>query len=179
MPSQPDPNSPFLASRAQAALGIRAPGDPSMAGQPGVQPGGFNFPAPPTPAGGIPGRPTMPAVPTPAAPVPATPTPQTATPQAKSKQAGAEGGRPATGSPAPQPQPAVAPLGVPVQSADGAAQPDLALTPEGDMRYRQAVLAGRDALGPIPRAFRHPTLPELPYELGSKNYNPFTGSWGD
>lgn len=160
MPSQPDPNSPFLASRLQATLGVRSPGTPSEAGTPGVQAGGFNFPAPPAPAvGGIPGRPTTPQAPTPQAPTPAAPTPQ-----AKGT-AGAEGKPPAPTGPAP--------LGVPTDDGGG-----LALTPEGDMAYRQAVLRGRDALGPIPRIFRHASLPEVPFELGQSNYNPFTGAWG-
>lgn len=68
---------------------------------------------------------------------------------------------------------ALPPIGVP--RPDGS----LALTPEGDMRYRQAVVAGREALGPVPRVFKHASLPELPYELGQHNWNPFTSSWSD
>lgn len=174
MPTQPDPNSPYLASRVEAALGVRSPGTPTMAGKPGVQAADLTFPAPPAPATGQPGRPTTPQVPTPFAG-----TPQARTPAAKP---GAAAKQPAPKSPGAAPasqptQPAVAPLGVPVPSATGGAEPDLALTPEGDMRYRAAVLAGRDSLGPIPRVFRHASLPELPFELGRQNWNPFTGMW--
>lgn len=177
MPTAPDPNSPYLASRVEAALGINAPGTPSMSGKPGVQAANLTFPAPPAPSAGQPGRPTTPVAPTPAAPTPAVPTPA-AKPGAKAQ--GAAQPKPAATGVQPQAsQPvAPAPLGVPVPSMTGG-EPDLALTADGDARYRQAVVAGRDSLGPIPRVFRHASLPELPFELGAQNYNPFTGSWGD
>lgn len=182
MPSQPDPNSPFLASRVQATFGVRAPGTPTIAGSPGVQAGSMNFPAPPAPAAGIPGRPTTPTAPVPAAPIPAVATPPApapvAAPQPSAPLPTTPGAAPkpqgATAAPAP---PTVASLGTPTPGADPTGASDLLLSPEGDMRYRQAVLAGRETLGPIPRIFKHALLPSLPFELGASNYNPFTSQW--
>lgn len=170
MPSQPNPDSPYLASRLQATLGVRAPGTPSAAGKPDVQAGRVSFPAPPAPASAPPGRPSNPVAPAPAAPVttaPVVPTTPPAAPAA-APTPGAEAGADAALPPAAPP-----PMGVP--QLDGS----LALTPEGDMRYRQAVVAGRQALGPVPRVFTHASLPELPYELGQANWNPFTSAWSE
>lgn len=173
MPTAPDPNSPFLASRLEATLGVRAPGTPSISGQPGAQAANVSFPAPPGAASAPVGRPATPQAPQPGAPVPATPTPKAATPGTKQPAV-----KPAAGA-APVANPAVPmPLGTPVTSANGGA-PDLLISPEGDARYREAVLQGRESLGPIPRIFRHASLPEMPFELGAHNYNPFTGAWSD
>lgn len=169
MPTAPDPNSPFLPARLEATLGVNAPGTPSMAGQPGVQAAGVQFPAPPAPATNFPGRPTTPQAATPTAPVPTASKTTAAPTQAKPRTA-AQGAsvdaQAATAAP-------VTPAPRLVPGADGS----LAITPEGDMAYRQAVVAGRTRLGPIPKLFRHPTLPEMPFELGTHNYNAFTGQW--
>lgn len=169
MPTSPDPNSPFLPARLEATLGVNAPGTPSMSGQPGVQAAGVQYPAPPAPATNFPGRPTTPQASTPTAVVP-TATKTTAPPQ----QA-----KPKSGDPAALAQPggeAVAPA-LPGPKLTPGADGSLGITPDGDMAYRTAVLAGRDRLGPIPRLFRHASLPELPYELGQHNWNPFTSQW--
>lgn len=174
MPSQPDPDSPFLASRLQATLGVRAPGTPTTSGQPGVQAGSVSYPAPPAPASGPVGRP---ANPQPAAPMqPAQPKPMERQGEGQRVDMGGQQppGQPGTtngAAPGQQPAAGPAPLGYP--EPDGSTR----LTPEGDMRFRQAVMAGRDRLGPIPKSFRHPTLPEIPFELGKHNWNPFTSTW--
>jgi hypothetical protein len=167
MPTAPDPNSPFLPARLEATLGINAPGTPGVAGNPTPQAAGpMAFPAPPAPATNFPGRPATPKAPTPLVGVPTasktTATPAQAKPATPTQGATAEA-QTATAVPGPKLTP----------GADGS----LAVTPEGDMAYRQAVLAGRDRLGPIPKLFRHPTLPEVPFQLGTHNYNPFTGAW--
>ena len=164
MPTAPDPNSPFLPARLEATLGVNAPGTPGVAGNPSPQAAGMQFPAPPAPATNFPGRPTTPKAATPTAAVPTASKTTAPPPQAK-QPGGTQGaeGQPAVAVPAPRLVP----------GADGS----LAITPEGDMAYRQAVLAGRDRLGPIPKLFRHPTLPEVPFELGTHNFNPFTSAW--
>lgn len=67
MPTRVSPDDPNAtgAARLQSMVGGRSPGDPSMAGKPGVQAGRVSFPAPPSPATSMPGRPPTPA-PTPA-----------------------------------------------------------------------------------------------------------------
>lgn len=166
MPTAPDPNSPYMASRVEAELGVRGPGMPTMAGKPGVQAANVAFPAPPSPASAPVGRPATARPPAPAAPAQQAPSVPSAQPAAQAAPPpAAQPGQPAPAAPM---QPA--PLGIP--TADG-----MSLTPEGDMAYRQAVMRGRDDLGPVPKAFRHPTLPELPFELGKPNYSPFTGRW--
>jgi hypothetical protein len=179
MPTQPNPDSPFLPARLQATFGVRAPGTPTMAGKPGVQAADLSFPSPPAPAAAPPGRPATPQAPAPTAATPAAATPQAKPPKPAGQQQQDKGGRPATGTPAPAPTPqaeaGIAPLGVPVPRQEGT--PGLLLSPEGDLRYREAVLRGRDELGPIPRIFRHASLPQLPFELGRYNWNPFTSIW--
>lgn len=54
---------------------------------------------------------------------------------------------------------------------------ELAITPEGAQRYREASVRSREALGPLPRVFRTAGLPEMPVEPGKWNYSPFTGRW--
>lgn len=178
MATQPDPDSPFLASRLESALGVSAPGTPGVAGNPTPQAAGVNFPAPPTPAMGIPGRPPNataspksrqsgvpgPNVPpsiVPTAPVPPNMAPATTTPQAQVVP-----GTPATnaGGVSAVPQAGGAPI----------SDPNAADT---DAQYRAAVLKGRTDLGPIPRLFRHPSLPDMPFTPGQHNFNPFTGAW--
>lgn len=176
MPSQPNPDSPYMASRVQSVLGVRAPGTPSAAGKPDVQAGRVSFPAPPAPASAPVGRPSNPVAPAPAPPVSTAPTPATLAP-APGMTPVQPVASPVTATPpdvtAQPPLVQPPPLGLP--RPDGS----IALTPEGDMRYRQAVVAGRSALGPVPRVFTHASLPELPYELGQRNWNPFTSTWSD
>lgn len=227
MPTRPSPNSPYMAARLEAALGVNAPGTPSSVGKPGLQSANLSFPRPPMPAqpappGTLPpGNPGAGARPTPQpqppgqpAPTPRPPggqgltppptTPPAARPQPpRPPQPGQQppAARPPVrppqpGQPAPAPRPpvrppqpgqpaafggpgatdgVVSPLGTATVNPDGSAS--MALSPEGDMRYRAAVLAGREALGPLPRIFRNPGLPQMPYELGRWNYNPFTGAF--
>lgn len=171
MPTQPDPDSPYMASRLEAALGVRSPGMPSLAGKPGVQAANVSYPAPPAVNTAQPGRPQAPRAPAPAAAVPQARTPTMEIPgQPQRVDMGTVGAPDGTSGAVP----GVMPGQLSVPTPQGAM-----LTPEGDMRYRQAVMAGRERLGPIPKSMRHPTLPELPFELGRHNYNPFTGSWDD
>lgn len=176
MPTAPDPNSPFMDARAQAAVGGREPGTPSSAGQPGVTPGGFNFPSPPAPAAGPVGRPAASVGPVPPPPVAAPPPPKPAQPApaaggtqpAQTQPTGTQG----AGQPPSPPQPAT------MTTVDAAGQPQATLTPEGKQQYQQAVVKLRNSLGPVHKIFRHPSLPEMPVELGQWNYNPATGIWG-
>jgi hypothetical protein len=190
--SYPDPNSPYADSQLQSMFGVHAPGTPTSAGKPGPQAADVTFPAPPGVAAAPPGRPTAPPTPAPVAPVPQAATPQAARPappaQAPQPQAGAAAG-PSTAAPAPASAsaalPALTPGGVPgvagplgVTSYDASTGGEqLALSPEGAQRYREAVVQARTALGPVPKIFRHPSLPEMPVELGRYNYNPFTGQF--
>lgn len=168
MPTSPDPNSPFLDNRLQAEFGMREPGTPTSAGKPGPQAADFNFPAPPAVNSAPPGRPPDATPPSPTGAAPARPTQK----PAQSAQP-AQPGQPAAAATVQQPAP-----GQKTQTSIGAdGMPSHTLTPEGDMAYRQNVLKLRDQLGPIPRVFLHPTLPELPVEPGMWNYNPFTGQF--
>lgn len=186
MPSAPNPDSPFMDSRVEAALGIRAPGSPSSAGKPGVQVGDVSFPAPPSVNTGAPGRPSAPSTPAPVA-APSQP----AQPAAASAQGGRQQGVSGSGTIPAAPSatgaqqalnglPAGAavatPLGVASTGPDGQQQLS-SLTPEGAQRYREVVVQKRAELGPIPGIFRNPALGEMPVEVGRWNYNPFTGSW--
>jgi hypothetical protein len=65
-----------------------------------------------------------------------------------------------------------------VPSVTALNEPQLSITPEGAQRYRELVVRGREALGPLPNILRSPGMPELPFEPGKQNYNPFTGRWG-
>jgi hypothetical protein len=168
MPTAPDPNSPYMDGRVQAEFG-REPGTPSSVGKPGPQAADFSFPAPPAPASAPPGRPAAPAQPAP-------------TPGAPALTAGAA--PPTTPAPttpmlptAPGAAPMLPPgtLSVNTVGADGT--PHSSITPEGDQRYRLAVVALREKLGPMPKVMRNPGAPELPVELGKWNYNPFTGQY--
>lgn len=182
MPTSPDPNSPFMAGRVEAALGVRAPGGPSMTGKPTPQVGDVSFPAPPGVMSAPPGRPAAPMGPAPAA---AAPQGQPVQPKPAALQAGqptdpVAAAMPTTPNAAALPPvpgaSAATPLGVATRGADG--QPQLsALTPEGAQRYRELVVQTRAALGPIPRVFRQTGLPEMPVEVGQWNYSPFTGQW--
>ena len=172
-------------SRLQAAFGVRAPGSPSSAGKPGVQSADVSFPAPPAPASAPPGRPTGPsATPTPA-PIAAPPAPAQPAPSAQPAAAG--GGASVGGEMWPDISGGAGPTGLPagvappapsvVSSVTALNQPQLAITPEGAQRYREAVIRTREALGPLPSIFRSHGMPEMPVEPGRQNYNPFTGRW--
>lgn len=175
MPSQPNADSPYLASRLQADMGVRVPGTPTSAGKPGAQAADLSFPAPPAPASAPAGRP--PATPSPAPATPAAP----ATPGAAPARPAAPQAQPGAAAAPTQPGAAVPPAGPPVlgtpAGVDAQGNQQFALSPDGDMRFRQAMVQRRADLGPLPRVFRHPSLPEMPVELGHANYNPFTGTW--
>ena len=180
MPTGPDPDSPFLPSRVQSAFGVREPGTPTIAGQPNVQAGDVSYPAPPAVNTAIPGRP----------PETRTPTPSPGLGAQPSARTGAASTPTSTGvaaTPIPvlphQPTPAELPLGVSVSTPLGVAsrgannEPQLQLSPEGKARYQDAVMKTRRTLGPVPRIFAHPDLPQLDIQPGKWNYSPFTGSW--
>lgn len=157
MPTQSNPDSPFVGAQLDAALGGRVPGTPTTAGKPVVQAADYQFPAPPALNTNAPGRPPKPAIPAPLAPPAATP--KAATPLA-------------AGPSSPPPQQDV---GLETADAGPAAPPVPAIDTQ---RYREAVVQLRTRLGPVPRVFRHPSLPELPVEPDKPNWNPFTGMWG-
>lgn len=174
MPSQPNPDSPYLSAQLESSLGVkRQPGEPSTTGQPGVTSGGFNFPAPPAVNSAPPGRP--PAAPGPQAPsgeVAAAPvTAKPAQPQPQSPQPGGGGGTTLSQTGGLPP----GTLSTPTVRPDGSTANTL--TPEGQQRYRESVVALRSRLGPMPNLFRHASLPEMPAELGQWNYNVFTGKF--
>lgn len=168
MPTASNPDSPYLAAQVESILGGRVPGTPSTAGKPTPQPADFGFPAPPSVSARPTGRPPATVAPgpftMPSASAPAAPTPSAAGP-----------GNPLVGQ---QPQGAQQPA----QRTEGAAPQPASPTPaeataEATQRYREAVVATRSRLGPIPRVFRHPLLPELEVVPGKPNLNPFTGIW--
>lgn len=170
MPTAPDPNSPYIDNRLQAEFGMRDPGTPSSVGKPGPQMADISFPAPPAVNAALPGRPSDAG-----APVPPTARPkQLQRPTQAAAAVGAGGSQPAQPGAAPVP-----PLGqktvATIDPSTGAVSHTL--TPEGDMAYRQNIVKLRNQLGPIPRVFVHPTLPELPVEPGQWNLNPFTGQF--
>lgn len=166
MPTAPDPNSPYMDNRLQAEFGMRDPGTPSSVGKPGVQAADLSFPAPPAVNAAPPGRPSDAGAPTPPIAQPKQP----AKPAAAQSAPGAGGVQPGAVTPPPG-QKTIAS----VDPTTGAVSHTL--TPEGDMAYRQNVLKLRDQLGPIPKVFLHPNLPELPVEPGKWNFNPFTGQF--
>jgi hypothetical protein len=167
MPSQPDPNSPYLPTQVQSDFGIHPPGTPSLAGKPTPQAADVTFPAPPAVASSPVGRPPTPGSP---APTP-TATPTVPMPTAPPTAPGVPA------APAPAMPPTAPPLVVPGASAAPGGDPRLALSPEGDARYRDAVVQGRAALGPVPTIMRNPNLPQMPFELGKRNYNVWTGQY--
>lgn len=174
MASQPDPNSPFMPSRLQADFGIRQPGTPSAAGKPALTPGDVTFPTPPAVATSPIGRPPIPEAPAPppgATPPPAGSPPTGAAPTATPPAAAPEGAPASPGAVAPTGSPLVVPTAT---AGDGER---FALSPEGDARYRDAVVSGRAAMGPVPSVFRNPNLPTMPFELGQSNFNPWTGQF--
>ena len=179
MPTAPNPLNPDFP---------RAPGMPRINGLPTPRP------SPVTPlnqvglASGVPGRP--PATPTPAGVGAPSPAPSgTAFPPAPPQ------GFPSAPAPAPAPPPSpVAPPGQPtapgqppaypgqpVQSALGTVAPDASgrsmttLSPEGAQKYQQMVVMKRKELGAVPKFAQMPGAPELPVQLGSSNFNPWTG----
>lgn len=196
MPTNPDPNSPYLPARLEATFGVRAPGTPSMAGLPTPQAGDVSFPAPPSVNGAPAGRPPtttgQPSAPTfdttipppppqagmlgvaPTAPTPAGP----AAPAAPAAPGGVIGALPR------QPSASELPAGAAIQTPMGTAsrnpvtgEQSVALSPEGQQRYREAVVAKREQLGPLPAVFRHPSLPEMPAEPGRLDFNPLLNRW--
>jgi hypothetical protein len=184
MPTRPNPDSPFMDSRVEAAFGLRGAGTPSSAGKPGVQPADVSFPAAPGVATAPPGRPAAPTVPQPAGVTPpAAPGAPAPAPAAKPKAEGTPSEPAAPALPTapgaaavPPSSSAATPLGV--TSRDPLGNVTTALSPEGGQRYREVAVQLRASLGPIPRVFRDPNLPEMPVEVGQWNYNPFTGQWG-
>ena len=58
-----------------------------------------------------------------------------------------------------------------------AGQSDVQLSPEGQQKYREAVVAVRKRLGPVPKFAQMPGAPEMPVELGGHNYNPWSGTF--
>lgn len=174
MPSQPDPNSPFMAPRVESALGIQAgPGAPTAgAGTPGPTASSVSFPAPPAVNSAPPGRPAAATAPTPMGAPAATPAAKVTPTATVAAPAGASAG-PTTGLPAAPVAPA--PHVVPTTNAFN--EPQLSMTPEGAQRYREVAVQTRERLGPVPHVFRHADLPELPVTPGQWNYNPFTGQF--
>jgi hypothetical protein len=64
-------------------------------------------------------------------------------------------------------------------TADPSGSQTMALSPEGQQRYKEQKAALREKLGPMPKIFQNvPGLPEMPVELGGWNFNPFTGQSG-
>lgn len=100
------------------------------------------------------------------------------------------GAAPGMGLPAPQPavfqmdrvptpeEMAEMPQGVSIQTPFGTMTKEggLVLSPEGAMKYQQAIVAGRKKFGPHPWA-DDPTAPAPPVRLGGAMINPFTGQW--
>lgn len=181
MPTAPSADSPFMPSRVEAALGVFPSGTAGASGKPGVQAADVSFPSPPGIATAPNGRPPGAQTPTPTMPTAPTPTATAATaPPTQQPRQPAQGGAGAPPAPAATPGAALAPVAPApsvVPSTDAFNQPQLAITPEGAQRYREAVVRVRGQLGSLPRIFSHPSLPEMPAEPGKWNWNPFTGSW--
>lgn len=158
MPTFPTEDSPFMASRVGAALGVkRDPYSPSLAGKPTPQAADLSYPSPPAPPAAPVGRPPN--------------TPQPTPGSAQFGQWGQGAATPIT-PPAGAGQ-AATPSASPQTAAADAA---VAAAPGLDANtYRAQIVRLRDSLGPIPRVFRQPNMPELPVEPGRWNYNPFTG----
>lgn len=161
MPTSPNAASPFLPERLQAEFGPRQPGTPSTAGQPGAQAANITFPNPPAPASAPPGRPPNGGTPAPTA----------------------TGAQPVTGQPASPPValPPEQPLAKAGDTAKAMGVPDQSLMAAEQARkqaYQEAVVSKREELGAVPSVFNHPSLPQLPIELGKPNFNPFTAKWG-
>lgn len=158
MPSAPNGDSPFLPERLQALLGPRTPGTPSSVGTPDVQAGGFNIPAPPSPASAPVGRPAGPSSPAPAAATPSAPTPDVS---------GGTASAPVAATPASGGEAAAAPTPAGVEQMRAAQ----------DMAYRQMVVQKRKELGSVPTLMNHPSFGPLPYIPGQYAYNPFSNKW--
>lgn len=145
-----------------------------------MQAADVSYPAPPGVASAPNGRPPQAQTPTPIMPTAPTPTATASTaPPAQQPRQPAQGGAGAPAAPA-APGAAAAPIApapsvVPTPGAFN--EPQLAITPEGAQRYREAVVRVRGQLGSLPRVFSHPSLPEMPVELGKWNWNPFTSMW--
>lgn len=162
MPTAPDPNSPYIATRLKSMFGVNAPGQ-AGAGRPTAVAGQAPRVNPPGVAQAPIGRP--PGMLT-------TPTPQGMTQQPP----------PPSGQPA-QPQTIIPPANQQDQQAAPAAQaPQPAQAPAQAQPQQpepdaHAIAQTRQRLGPLPKLFRHPSLPELPVQPGALNYNPLTGMW--
>lgn len=157
MPTQSDPNSPYVDTQLQAALGGRPPGTPTTAGKPVAQAANVSFPAPPAVSAKPNGRPPKPTMPTPG--MPSASAPVAATPSAAGPG---------------QAPPGEQMSGIATEEAGPAAPQQPAVDTQ---RYREAVVQLRKSLGPLPRVWRHPSLPEFPVEVGKPNWNPATGMW--
>jgi hypothetical protein len=180
--------------RAPKAPG--APPTPSMPNNKVVSPAPASAPIgrpsnPPTPPpmGGAPGAalPVNGSTPRPSMPSSA-PTPRPQAPPNSGIQAppvAAPAGQPMGASPVIQmeripsaAERATIPPGVQVQTPYGMMDSDGNITPspEGAVKYQEAVVARQRQFGPHPFA-GDPNAPKPPIALGKRSFNPFTGSW--
>lgn len=60
---------------------------------------------------------------------------------------------------------------------DGTGSGAVALSPEGQQKYKESVVKLRKQMGPTPKAMSLPGAPEMPAQPGSHNYNPWTGQF--
>jgi hypothetical protein len=72
------------------------------------------------------------------------------------------------------------PEGVEVQTPYGAVARDgkLTLSPDGEVKYKEAMVKRRKQYGPHPFA-GDPNAPPAPARLGGRMFNPFSGQWVD
>ena len=70
------------------------------------------------------------------------------------------------------------PPGVKIRTPYGEVGRDgsLSLSPEGEVKYKEAVVARRKQFGPHPFA-DDPNAPPTPARLGRHMFNPFSGQW--
>lgn len=179
------PGRPPSVAPAPAPGGVSNPSMASAPARPGSS-GAGGFPTPPVPQPPQPAKTTQP-VSVASVPAPGAPTPPAA------PQVDALGNPIPTGPPVVQSSripgagsiAATQPPGTQVQTPYGTVEADpsgkqtTTLSPEGQQRYKEQKAALRQKLGPMPKVFQGlPGLPEFPIELGSWNYNPFTGQSG-
>jgi len=78
---------------------------------------------------------------------------------------------------------ATLPAGAQVQTPVGTFTRDttgsgsVALSPEGQQKYKESVVKLRKKMGPTPKAMTLPGAPELPAEPGKHNFNPWSGQF--